>query len=326
MGMNDTPTTAIAQGLAKKIDRAEIVLFLGAGINEGRFPTWDKLLRDVVEHAVHYGWGNQWSCMKRKDIISWLGEKHSYQPSFYERASLAKRLLRKQYLHVVHQKLYKPVDHSFSQRGDAGTSYLEAIVKLCQNEQVRAVVTYNYDDSLELHMQAEHARNPRLRKPISFCSQRLASANHTGLPVYHVHGLLPRIGYLSEIDNSTFVFSYEEYYRMLSQPFNWQTSHQLYFLRSCACLFLGVSLNDMNMLRLLSHAHEYAATPGIFVLWCDEDIHLPKGKDRESIIAVRREFCREFGSELVLCGRNYRDVHAVIDSLADNLVVQAEEL
>jgi hypothetical protein len=362
----------IAQGLIEKIGRTDIVLFLGAGVNEGRIPTWGRLLDAVVEHAVQYALNESWSAQNRSDLISWLGgrqemrfgseerltrvitesarvlgrgtltlsdesikrlahsmiemaDRHPRPPSFYERATLAKQLLGKQYLHVVHQKLYECVEQPFPQTapfGDsnAGTSFLGAIAKLCQNPQVCAVVTYNYDDFLECLMGTERACNAQLRKPASLCSQRLAPIGRNVLPVYHVHGLLPREGLSAEPDDSTFVFCYEEYYRALLQPCNWQTAHQLYFLRSCACLFLGVSLDDMNMLRVLSHAREYAAGPGVFVLWCDRDMRLTESGtavDRNGIIAVRQSLCREFGAELVLCGRDYPDVHGVVGSLAD---------
>jgi hypothetical protein len=313
----------VAKRLAEKIGRSDIVLFLGAGVNEKRLPTWDRLLTDVIRHAVHYGLGD-WTLAQRRNVISWLTAKHSHQPSVYERASLARRLLREQYLHVVHQKLYKDVGPSFPRAGSlAGirheTSYLGAVAALCGNEQVRAAVTYNYDDSLEMLMDAEHGRDRRRRTACRLCCPRLVIPRPDALPVYHVHGLLPRRGELIAIDPSTFVFCYEEYFRTLLEPFSWQTVQQLHFLRSAACLFLGVSLQDMNMLRLLSHAREYGDGPGVFLLWCDRDMQLPERRDRDGLVAMRRAFYHEFGVELVLCGEDYRDVHAAVAALAGRL-------
>jgi len=326
------PIADTAKYLAKQIGQTDIVLFLGAGVNEGHLPNWRSLLHSVVEHAVQYGLGDRWPAKQRSDVTKWLSgiARELSAPSPYEQASLAKRLLGSQYLHTIHQELHAKVRSGFptmKYEDSRDMSYLGAIVNLCLSNCVHAVVTYNYDDYLEILIEKELARRsksrsksrskPILSKPARLCSQLLKYSPKTQLPVYHVHGLLPRDGCLPEFDASTFVFSYDEYYRMLLEPFSWQTSYQLYFLQNYICLFLGVSLEDMNMLRLLSHAREYVAGPGVFVLWSREDLGLFECDVElaNGVMNVRHALCDEFGVGLVDCGNEYADVRRVVKDL-----------
>jgi hypothetical protein len=69
--------------------------------------------------------------------------------------------------------------------------------------------------------------------------------------IYHVHGYLPDPRRISASSLSSIVFAYDEYVDAFANTFSWQTSTQLHLLHKHPCLFVGASLNDWNMLRLL---------------------------------------------------------------------------
>ncbi|MGH8810051.1 MAG: SIR2 family protein [Noviherbaspirillum sp.] len=72
------------------------------------------------------------------------------------------------------------------------------------------------------------------------------------LPIYHVHGYLPRTGKVPE--DVEIVFSEDAYHNQFIDPFSWSNLIQLNKLTQNTCLFVGVSLTDPNLRRLLDVA------------------------------------------------------------------------
>ncbi len=71
----------------------------------------------------------------------------------------------------------------------------------------------------------------------------------TEFPIFHPHGFLPRkkrLTFKNEI-----VFSEDAYHTQFIDPFSWGNLVQLNHLNNNTCLFIGISLTDPNMRRLL---------------------------------------------------------------------------
>ena len=66
-------------------------------------------------------------------------------------------------------------------------------------------------------------------------------------PIYHVHGMIPQT---REIE-STPVLSEKEYHKLYKETFHWSNVVQLQALNSTTCFFIGLSMNDPNLRRLL---------------------------------------------------------------------------
>ncbi|HOZ46325.1 MAG TPA: SIR2 family protein [Candidatus Hydrogenedentes bacterium] len=310
---------SLAQGLKHKIGDQEVVLFLGAGVNRASAnrengPSWSDLLRDVLDHAVYYRLGGEWSAAECKRLLEYVQDSQNAL-SHYDQATLAKRLLGRHYLHAIREMLYRNVEVAYP-TAEGTAPFLRLVANLCRKDQVRAVVTYNYDDFLECLL-----RSMGVRDPVSIYGRSPSHPKYTGpraqIPIYHVHGFLPRTAPFADLDASGFVLCHEEYYRSLLEPFSWQTVQQLSFLRSYVCLYLGISLRDMNMLRLLCHSAAYASGSSKYILWCEKDIFQsepPEGM-KARLIAVRRSLCADLSLELVCCGPEYEDLYAVLGEL-----------
>jgi len=61
-----------------------------------------------------------------------------------------------------------------------------------------------------------------------------------------------------------------EYLENMAQPYSWQTTTQLHFLRSHACLFVGSSMTDVNMLRMLQYAGRPARLSSVYAIVPEE--------------------------------------------------------
>ncbi|HEY7187497.1 MAG TPA: SIR2 family protein [Vicinamibacterales bacterium] len=187
----------------------------------------------------------------------------------------------------VAQALYRPL----FQTGDAffnvltrGTTHtldayppvkqsklFQAIVALSRAQRevrgVQAIVNLNYDDLIEEWMRHNGIRCDTLlsgQKPV----------REATLPCYHVHGVLPfhKIHDI-KIDDAlgadqkaaafarirptigNFVFSEDEYHTEYSDPYRWSNMTMINQLGRCSGLFVGLSLQDPNLRRLIDVTH-----------------------------------------------------------------------
>lgn len=146
------------------------------------------------------------------------------------------------------------------------------------------------------------------------------------LPVYHVHGFLPRQSRSVSSDSTEIVFSQEEYHAFTLEPFSWQVTTQLYFLRNYVCLFLGTSLRDMNMVRLASHAKAHGKRLSAYVLMARSDVlresdtNTYDANKKENVFKVRvmSSLCDDIGVRLILC-ENRESVETRVKTLANIL-------
>jgi SIR2-like domain len=119
-----------------------------------------------------------------------------------------------------------------------------------------AILNYNYDDTFE-----EYLTRHRVRFRIVW--ERSRRGDQRARPVYHVHGYLKRGGG----PTTPLMLAEEEYHEETSAPFSWANLVQTTLLSSTTCLFIGNSLTDPNLRRLLrlsfkaSNGPHYAFLP-----------------------------------------------------------------
>lgn len=74
------------------------------------------------------------------------------------------------------------------------------------------------------------------------------------LRLYHVHGFLPKVATKSQLDTlhiRSICLTEADYNMLYNQPYSWPIASQLSFFRENICLFIGCSLSDPNIRRLL---------------------------------------------------------------------------
>ena len=136
----------------------------------------------------------------------------------------------------------------------------EAIVQLARAQRdvrgVQAIVNFNYDDLIEEWMREKGIRCDTL------LSGEYASRDAT-LPCYHVHGVLP-FAKVQELKTNhsdqrktigNFVFSEDEYHTEYSDPYRWSNMTMINQLGRYSGLFVGLSLQDPNLRRLIDVTH-----------------------------------------------------------------------
>jgi hypothetical protein len=154
-------------------------------------------------------------------------------------------------------------------------------------EGVQAIVNYNYDDILDEKLRGEKVR----------CVTVKSGHDHVpegALPCYHVHGVIPlavarkenALGRKGVLGN--FVFSEDEYHAEYSDPYKWSNMTQISLLGRYTGLFVGLSLEDPNIRRLIDVTHrQYPDTPNYAIL--PRKASLAKSKDSADCV-VRNLF------------------------------------
>ena len=180
-----------------------------------------------------------------------------------------------------------------------GLFEIARLILLCDN--IKAIVTYNYDNLLtqainiiqndptlyfnKKELDVYYSRLSRLRfnnKAIDKCSRKLAididklivediygdnyskSLNSDIIPIYHVHGYIPSPREIQRIEDDSIVLSMDEYYNNLRDVYCWQTDTQIHFLSHYTCIFMGSSMSDMTIQRMLYNVQQHGNNDRIY--------------------------------------------------------------
>jgi hypothetical protein len=264
-----------------------LVLYVGAGVSLSLgLPSWSDLMRSLsvammsrkVETAVNTL--EKLTDEEKWDLLSKIGLQVEKAPTpekpilmmaraikddLGERLPPAiarvlyrpvRRFLNRHYQEQV-QKPRERLKSEFKSRRDLPSSdLLEAIVSLARAERdvkgVQAIVNYNYDDLLDQKLLEQHVK----------CKTVLSGKDKVPLgtlPCYHVHGLIPSKDVVTGTRQTTakgnFVFSEDEYHAEYSEPYKWSNMTQMSLLGRYTGLFIGLSMEDPNIRRLIDVTH-----------------------------------------------------------------------
>lgn len=111
---------------------------------------------------------------------------------------------------------------------------------------VRAVITTNFDDLLE--EQLEQARIPFVPHYTAQRRERTST-----LPILHIHGYLPNTAerWAKLNPEQDLIFAEDDYHQLTYTPFHWSIEELTHFMRTSTILFIGCSMRDPNVRRLL---------------------------------------------------------------------------
>lgn len=126
-------------------------------------------------------------------------------------------------------------------RKKGNQALLNSVVSLIKTRRVDSVITYNYDDLLE---EALHT------KGVPYTPVDRSNRPQPGtLPIHHIHGM---ITHDNENDyDSNVVLSEDDYHGLYNDSFHWANVEQLHALSQTTCFFIGLSLTDPSLRRLL---------------------------------------------------------------------------
>ena len=237
--------------LTESYNKEQLVLVLGAGVSiDYGLPNWNTLLQKLLINTITLDLGEE---QKEKSIAIAKLFDEIFSPS----PLIAARYLKKFYQDnkneenissfedAVRDSIYAEIDQNKE------SNLFKEIRQFCvspgRSPNLNSIISYNYDDILEKYLST-------LEIEIPFKSIYSIGVNPaTGeLPIYHVHGFLPRDDNLDEKNKIT--LSEDIYHQQYSEIYSWNNIIQINKFRDNICLFIGVSLTDPNLRRLLDIA------------------------------------------------------------------------
>lgn len=233
--------------LSNEYNNDNIVLFLGAGVSfDAKIATWDRLISKLFVTLIE-------KKLKDNDIeIEDDKDKEKILKEVMIQNSNS-QLLQTRFLRSEFSEKFPDIVRDVLYENALDTSdLLEEVCQLCISKRgkigIQAIITYNFDDLVEKNLK-------RLRvkcRPI-YAEGMIPDNQEIG--IYHVHGFLPKDKECYDnLAKSLLVFSEEGYHKLLLEPYNWANITQLNFLTNNTCIFIGLSLTDPNLRRLLEVA------------------------------------------------------------------------
>jgi len=239
------------RGLGWAWNHKHLVLFLGAGVSiPYGIPSWKNLVLELlfeqVEHTRRLG--NMWPHYRRA-LSSWMTDYFDYSPLVLARMverDARKRSKRKGrqeddseqiFLEKLRAQLYAQFRTPRNKR-----TTLQAVADLIKRSKgnVRGVVSFNFDGLLEEEL---------AKRRVPTMSVVDGTRQHSNaFPIIHPHGFVPQHG---PIERGRLIFTEDDYHKLTETVFHWGLSEIVSELRHSTVLFIGLSMSDPSLRRLL---------------------------------------------------------------------------
>ena len=242
-----------------------IALALGAGVSMGcKLPNWYQLLERIAEKCFP---------QNSKQILDEMISQGFSLPAIA--GILEAGCPGIDFGEVIRDALYR--DFDFYRKASPARNpgpfvnfiktknpTLSAVAALCvkkdgpnyiRNQLVHAIANSNFDAILRVYSSVRH--QPEILRTVDRPS---AKALPGRINVYHVHGFFQfdntNIGNRTKEAPDIRVFTEHEYFDFFNQPNSLFSYTFLYLLREFTMLFIGMSLRDDNMRRLLHYSRK----------------------------------------------------------------------
>lgn len=268
--------------ISKSLKEGKLTLVCGAGISIGaNIPSWNELLLRLLDSMISRISDSQpivFKNIKPKDFQGRLGSSSLVMGKYL------KSNLGKDFLPELREALYM--------QNPTTCDLIESIVELSRPQRdgkpLDSIITFNFDGLLEENLDKSNIKHKAI-------DQEGIRNNSTELPIYHVHGYLPRKGKITS--NQDVVFSEDAYHTQFIDPFSWSNLIQLNKLSQNTCLFIGLSLTDPNLRRLLDVANRKDPTKNLnhYIIKKTPDVEDNSGKVDELLMFLEEQDANELG-------------------------------
>lgn len=244
----------------------------------------------------------------------------------------------------IHHALQKGTrEEQEATSGIQGLFEIARLILLCPN--IQAVVTYNYDNLLtqaihiiqknpetyftpeEMERYRERASKSTIRTTPSCESELLIediygdrynkSLRNNILPIYHVHGYIPSPSEIRPMKEQAIVLSMDEFYDNLRNAYCWQTDTQMHFLSHYTCIFIGSSMSDLTIQRMLYNVQQHGNDDRIYCFQAYKPIRLPETEQKihQVLCHVKQDFFQSYGISIIYNERGYPNMYEQINRL-----------
>lgn len=280
---------SIFDSLKKCIDDDCSTLFLGAGVSaSANMPSWGKLLEQLLTQHSKTTSPDYFTC-DLNNVLHCCGDSYliaaRYINYIIDKETRAK---------IIQKTLYenpKPSD------------LITNLCKLVKEKGISQIITTNYDQLVEQGLKKE-GLNPY---PVAQCGV-IPKAT---IPIYHVHGSVndPQNPISNGIPEAP-VLSEEDYHTLYSTGHHWSNTAILHALQHTHCIFIGLSMTDPNLRRLIESAY-YKDIPHYVFLPRTPLYEGYYEDDRRNIFhfEVQENIMKSLGINVIWYSINYENPH-----------------
>ena len=268
---------SILDSLKMKYQNEELALFLGAGVSfDSGIPLWGDLINDLLAKMIASRFKESKMQPEELSKVIDIAYKNQENSSITQMRYIRSAFDNTMYNNLVHDALY-------SNKPKINTGLLNAISSICAPTRnhigVQGIVTYNFDDLIERRLKKDNIA-------VNSIYDDNGCTNNSALSIFHVHGFLPKD--FEEDISHELIFSEEDYHRVYRDAYCWSNLVQLNYLREKSCLFIGCSLSDPNLRRLLDVASRNNEKPRHFALLRRPQIEKTEGLSKHDIETYRK--------------------------------------
>lgn len=244
--------------LKNDIQIGDLSVVLGAGVsNDYKAPSWEELV-GAFENEINSLASIEITHLKNKvgstDLIhAQLYKELLPEDKFYDRLYLS---------------LYENYNPSELLNRETTLYEIGSLLERYSDKKNMKVLTYNYDNFFEQNLN-EYFSHVKYK---IFYNEEDEIGNL--IPIYHIHGYLPYDKKTSKKISKKYKDSIklieDDYNFLYNNPYSWQIETQLEAFRKNNCLFVGCSLTDPNIRRLLKIA--MGSQKRHYAIMCIEDL------------------------------------------------------
>ncbi|CAM3415386.1 hypothetical protein GCM10016272_01570 [Psychrobacter glaciei] len=280
----------ITQDIAEIMTDLEVqpILFVGSGISQRYFktPTWQGLMKLLVKKCPELNkrkfafYEQQYKSDNSTDYTlmassfveiysNWAWETMDEDDCIFPPALFEDNAKKQDYIKYVVSKYFEEVTNSIDLESNDHKDEIESLRKI----KPHAVITTNYDGALEVIFD-EHQK---------IVGQQVIRANYTSYgEILKIHGCYE--------DSNSIVLTHEDY-EYFNEKKKYLSSKLLTYFAEHPLFFLGYSLNDQNIINILSDIDEILASkgelvPNIYMVIFDKEFSESNNYSKEKLIAL----------------------------------------
>ncbi len=233
-----------------KTNNFNIVLGAGVSVDCGA-NTWGQLLDSFSNELKNNNYINDVA-----GVCNIVGDSPLIKAQLFKDV-LEFRRYKNKYYKILYNALYSKVGlYKYS-----NNNILYHIARIIyRNKESRnfKVISYNYDNFLEYFID-EEIEDDYVFEYVSLYKYNTFLKNK--IPIYHVHGFLPfiegkSVNNIAKKYKESIVLTEKDYNDLYNDPYRWEIAVQLLTYRESICLFVGSSLTDPNIRRLIKIAND----------------------------------------------------------------------
>ena len=252
----------------------KVSVFLGAGVSASAgIVTWDSLLEKLcIKRGLSKIDSDIDSVVKGRYIIDEYKQSQKEIPyEFYK---------------DIREILYANIKNS---------NLISSIASLVTQGNIESIISYNYDNLVE----REIRNKGKLCFPVF---NKARSKEQNSLYIYHVHGY---VSHEEDDEYSPIVLGEQEYHKIFQESYNWGNVEQLHALCRSTCFFIGLSMDDPNLRRLIDISIEGSEA---------EPVHYAFLRRIEYDVPFMEKIMRGFGINCVWYD-NYEELPTIINEM-----------